>query len=137
MAPLGGVQRRDLPGQVVIPRPGRELVDAHRHNPRSRNAPLRRSGQRRRNRNAKRCAAQGILKWAGGTRNRSEGSAVTAYFGDGFGPVTDPWRGGIKVMSQQSVGQAGTGGRRWMPRPCCVRKRADRERRLEGWRLWC
>jgi hypothetical protein len=28
-----GVQRRDLPGQIVIPRPGAELVDAHRPNP--------------------------------------------------------------------------------------------------------
>src|SRR4029453_6369528 len=33
MALLGGIQRRDLPRQVVIPRPGAELVDAHRHNP--------------------------------------------------------------------------------------------------------
>ena len=33
MALLGGVQGGDLPGQVVIPRPGGELVDAHRHNP--------------------------------------------------------------------------------------------------------
>ena len=33
MTLLGGVQRRDLPGQIVIPRPGGELVDAHRHNP--------------------------------------------------------------------------------------------------------
>jgi hypothetical protein len=32
MALLGGIQRRDLPGQIVIPRPGAELVDAHRHN---------------------------------------------------------------------------------------------------------
>ena len=31
MALLGGVQRRDLPGQIVIPGPGGELVDAHRH----------------------------------------------------------------------------------------------------------
>ena len=31
MALLGGIQRRYLPGQVVIPRPGAELVDAHRH----------------------------------------------------------------------------------------------------------
>jgi hypothetical protein len=33
MALLGGVQRRDLPGQIVIPRPGAELVNAHRHTP--------------------------------------------------------------------------------------------------------
>ena len=33
MALLGGIQRRDLPSQVVVPRPGAELVDAHRHNP--------------------------------------------------------------------------------------------------------
>ncbi len=33
VALLGGIQRRDLPSQVVIPRPGAELVDAHRHNP--------------------------------------------------------------------------------------------------------
>ena len=32
MALLGGIQRRDLPGQIVVPRPGAELVDAHRHN---------------------------------------------------------------------------------------------------------
>ena len=32
MALLGGIQRRDLPGQVVVPRPGGELVNAHRHN---------------------------------------------------------------------------------------------------------
>jgi hypothetical protein len=28
---LGGIQRRDLPGQVVIPGPSCELVDTHRH----------------------------------------------------------------------------------------------------------
>ena len=28
---LGRIQRSDLPGQIVIPRPGSELVDAHRH----------------------------------------------------------------------------------------------------------
>jgi hypothetical protein len=33
MALLGGIQRRDLPGQIVIPRPGAELVNAHRHTP--------------------------------------------------------------------------------------------------------
>ncbi len=32
MALLGRVQRRDLPGQVVVPRPGAELVNADRHN---------------------------------------------------------------------------------------------------------
>ncbi len=32
MALLGGIQRRDLPGQIVVPRPGAELVNAHRHN---------------------------------------------------------------------------------------------------------
>jgi len=32
VALLRGVQRRDLPGQVVIPRPGRQLVHAH-HTP--------------------------------------------------------------------------------------------------------
>ena len=31
MTLLGCVQGRDLPGQVVIPRPGCELVKAHRH----------------------------------------------------------------------------------------------------------
>ena len=31
---LGRVQRRHLPGQIVIPRPGGELVHTHRHNPR-------------------------------------------------------------------------------------------------------
>jgi hypothetical protein len=31
---LGRVQGRHLPGQVVIPRPGSELVEAHGHNPR-------------------------------------------------------------------------------------------------------
>jgi hypothetical protein len=29
---FGGIQRRDLPGQVVVPRPGGELVNCHRHN---------------------------------------------------------------------------------------------------------
>ena len=33
MTLLGGIQRRDLPGQIVVPRPGAELVDAHRHTP--------------------------------------------------------------------------------------------------------
>jgi hypothetical protein len=33
MALLGGIQGRDLPDQVVVPRPGAELVNAHRHNP--------------------------------------------------------------------------------------------------------
>jgi hypothetical protein len=33
MALLGGVQCGDLPSQIVIPRPGGELVDAHSHNP--------------------------------------------------------------------------------------------------------
>ena len=28
---LGRIQRRDLPGQIVIPRPGGQLVEAHRH----------------------------------------------------------------------------------------------------------
>ena len=31
MTLLGRIQRRDLPGQIVIPRPGCELVEAHRH----------------------------------------------------------------------------------------------------------
>jgi hypothetical protein len=33
---LSRVKRRHLPGQIVIPRPGGELVHAHRHNPQSR-----------------------------------------------------------------------------------------------------
>ena len=32
VALLGGVERRNLPCQVVVPRPGAELVDTHRHN---------------------------------------------------------------------------------------------------------
>ena len=32
MALRGGIQRRDLPSQIVVPRPGAELVNAHRHN---------------------------------------------------------------------------------------------------------
>jgi hypothetical protein len=28
---LGGIQGRDLPSQVVVPRPRGQLVDAHRH----------------------------------------------------------------------------------------------------------
>ena len=28
---LGRIQRRDLPGQIVVPRPRGQLVDAHRH----------------------------------------------------------------------------------------------------------
>ena len=31
MTLFGGIQRRDLPGQIVVPRPGAELVDTHRH----------------------------------------------------------------------------------------------------------
>ena len=31
VALVGGIQRSDLPGQVVIPRPRSELVDTHRH----------------------------------------------------------------------------------------------------------
>jgi hypothetical protein len=49
MALLGGVQGGDLPGQIVVPRPGGELVDAQGHNLRSRNALLRRPGRRRGN----------------------------------------------------------------------------------------
>jgi hypothetical protein len=30
---LSGIQRRHLPGQIVIPRPGGELVHTHSHNP--------------------------------------------------------------------------------------------------------
>jgi hypothetical protein len=57
---------------------------------------------------------------------------VTAYFvGDGFSPVMDPWRGGIKVMSQQSVMQAAR--RSALDAQAVLRKgRADRERRFEG-----
>jgi hypothetical protein len=36
MSLRGSVQRRDLPGQIVVPRAGAELVDAHRHNHRRR-----------------------------------------------------------------------------------------------------
>ena len=43
MALRGGIQRRDLPGQVVVPRPGAELVNAHRHNPPRRQRRCRRS----------------------------------------------------------------------------------------------
>jgi hypothetical protein len=31
VAALGRIQRRDLPGQVVVPRPCRQLMDRHRH----------------------------------------------------------------------------------------------------------
>jgi hypothetical protein len=31
MTLFGGIQRCDLPGQIVVPRPGAELVDTHRH----------------------------------------------------------------------------------------------------------
>ena len=31
VALLGRIQRRYLPGQIVVPRPGGQLVDAHRH----------------------------------------------------------------------------------------------------------
>jgi hypothetical protein len=34
MAFFGGIQRNDVPGQVVMPQPRGELVDAHRHVPR-------------------------------------------------------------------------------------------------------
>jgi hypothetical protein len=43
---LGRVQGGDLPRQIVIPRPRSELVNAHRHTPRSRSRPLRRSVRR-------------------------------------------------------------------------------------------
>ena len=46
---LGRIQRRDLPCQVVVPGPGCELVDTHRHTPRSRPRPLRRQGDCRLN----------------------------------------------------------------------------------------
>jgi hypothetical protein len=31
MTLFGGIQRGNLPSQIVVPRPGAELVDAHRH----------------------------------------------------------------------------------------------------------
>ena len=31
MTLFGGIQRRYLPGQIVVPRPGAELVNTHRH----------------------------------------------------------------------------------------------------------
>jgi hypothetical protein len=33
MTLLGGIQRRHLPSQIVVPRPGAELADTHRHTP--------------------------------------------------------------------------------------------------------
>jgi hypothetical protein len=62
----------------------------------------------------------------------SEGSPVTAQLvRDGFGGVTDPWRGGNQVMSQQSERQAAR--RSALDAQAARRKeRADRERRLEG-----
>ena len=68
MALLGGIQRRDLPGQIVVPRPGAELVNAHRHNPLKANRvnpAVSQAGVR--TDDAKRCVAHRILKSAGGT----------------------------------------------------------------------
>jgi len=45
VAYLGGIQSRDLPSQIVIPRPGTELVDAHRHNHRRRTGSTSRSAK--------------------------------------------------------------------------------------------
>jgi hypothetical protein len=39
----GGIQRRHLPGQIVVPRPSSELMNAHRHNPHKRQRRCRRS----------------------------------------------------------------------------------------------
>ena len=38
-----GIQRRHLPRQIVVPRPGRELVNAHRHSTQRRQLRRRRS----------------------------------------------------------------------------------------------
>ena len=68
MALLGGIQRRDLPGQIVVPRPGAELVDAHRHNHLKANRvnpAVSQAGVR--TDDAERCVAHRILKSAGGT----------------------------------------------------------------------
>ena len=46
MAFISGIQCRDLSGQVVVPRPGGELVDAHRHIPPKPFHVVRRSGRR-------------------------------------------------------------------------------------------
>src|SRR5688572_6522702 len=46
MALLGGVQRRNLPRQVVVPRPGAQLVNAHRHNHPKGNGSASRSAKR-------------------------------------------------------------------------------------------
>ena len=43
----GGIQRRHLPRQVVVPRPGGQLVDAHRHSPQRRQRRCRRSAAAR------------------------------------------------------------------------------------------
>ena len=39
----GGIQRRHLPRQIVVPRPGSELMNAHRHSPQRRQRRCRRS----------------------------------------------------------------------------------------------
>jgi hypothetical protein len=46
MTLLSGIQRRDLPGQIVVPRPGAELVNAHRHNHQRETGPISRSAKR-------------------------------------------------------------------------------------------
>jgi hypothetical protein len=43
MALFGGIQRRDLPGQIVVPDPALSFVNAHRHNPPRRQRRCRRS----------------------------------------------------------------------------------------------
>ena len=119
MALLGGIQRCDLPGQVVIPRPGAELVKAHRHNPLRRIGSTWRSG---------RWGYLPVMQKVYGTSDLesvrevrgtgSEQSAVTAQLViDGLGLRRIQSDEG-SVMSQQSVRQEHS-GRPWMPRPCC------------------
>ena len=51
----GGIQRCDLPGQIVVPRTGGELLNAHRHSPPKALTARRRSA-------ASRSRAKGVLK---------------------------------------------------------------------------
>ena len=98
MALLGGIQRRNLPGQIVIPRPGLSLWILIVTPTKGKPGQLRGQPSRSTYRRCKEVCLTGDREIGrGGTGNRSAGSAVTAQLvRDGFGRVTDPWRGGIK-----------------------------------------
>jgi hypothetical protein len=68
-----------LPSQIVIPRPGGELVDVHRHNPLKPFHVVAAVRSAARKPEMQRGVSHSVVKIReGGTRNRSEGSIVTA-----------------------------------------------------------